>query len=55
MQVDEILVDGTVAPGFEDVRAEFAAVVVEERGEPGAQLAASVHGRQVVDSGPATG
>lgn len=49
MQVDEILVDGTVAPGFEDVRAEFAAVVVEERGEPGAQLAASVHGRQVVD------
>lgn len=40
---------GTVADGFEQVREEFAAVLAEEPGEPGAQLAAYVHGRQVVD------
>ncbi|MFI6045582.1 serine hydrolase domain-containing protein [Nocardia sp. NPDC051321] len=42
-------VQGTVAPGFEAVRAEFADVVAEENGESGAQLAAFVHGRPVVD------
>ncbi|WP_214408724.1 serine hydrolase domain-containing protein [Sphaerisporangium fuscum] len=39
---------GTVADGFENVREEFAAVVAEEA-DPGAQLAAYVGGRQVVD------
>lgn len=42
-------VHGTVADGFAGVRAEFAAVVRAEDGESGAQLAAYVHGRQVVD------
>ncbi|MGY0019498.1 serine hydrolase domain-containing protein [Streptomyces sp. cg35] len=42
-------VRGTVAAGFEGVREEFAAVLAEETAEPGAQLAAYVHGRQVVD------
>ncbi|MGH3585921.1 MAG: serine hydrolase domain-containing protein, partial [Pseudonocardia sp.] len=42
-------VHGTVVAGFEAVRAEFAAVVAEEEGESGAQLAVYVHGRQVVD------
>ncbi|WP_106401653.1 serine hydrolase domain-containing protein [Actinocorallia populi] len=41
-------VRGTVADGFEAVREEFAAVVAEEGGT-GAQLAAYVHGRRVVD------
>ncbi|GAA0952971.1 serine hydrolase domain-containing protein [Actinocorallia libanotica] len=41
-------VHGTVADGFEAVREEFAAVVAEEGGT-GAQLAAYVHGRRVVD------
>ncbi|MBF6133364.1 EstA family serine hydrolase [Nocardia otitidiscaviarum] len=47
-------VHGTVADGFADVRAEFEAVVAEEDGESGAQLAAYVRGRKVVDlwSGP---
>ncbi|WP_328403989.1 serine hydrolase domain-containing protein [Nocardia sp. NBC_00403] len=47
-------VHGTVAAGFDRVREEFTAVVVEEHGESGAQLAAYMHGRQVVDlwSGP---
>ena len=49
MVVDGTLVEGTVAPGFEGVRDEFATVLAEERAEPGAQLAAYVHGRQVVD------
>ncbi|MFI6870131.1 serine hydrolase domain-containing protein [Nocardia sp. NPDC050406] len=44
-----IEVQGTVAEGFEAVRAEFAAVVAEEDGESGAQLAAFVRGRRVVD------
>ncbi|MFD0364496.1 serine hydrolase domain-containing protein [Nocardia sp. GCM10030253] len=50
----DIDVHGTVAAGFDRVREEFAAVVAEENGESGAQLAAFVHGRQVVDlwSGP---
>lgn len=47
--MSEIQVQGTVAEGFEEVRAEFAAVVAEDKGESGAQLAAYVHGRQVVD------
>jgi len=42
-------IDGTVAPGFDTVREEFAAVVAEENGESGAQLAAFVHDKQVVD------
>lgn len=44
-----IEVHGTVAAGYEQVRAEFAAVVAEEDGESGAQLAAYVRGRKVVD------
>ncbi|WP_433202046.1 serine hydrolase domain-containing protein [Nocardia sp. CA-107356] len=48
--VDNIIeINGTVAPGFDTVREVFAAVVAEENGESGAQLAAFVHGRQVVD------
>jgi CubicO group peptidase (beta-lactamase class C family) len=47
--VGQIEVRGTVAEGYERVRDEFAAVVAEERGESGPQLAAYVHGRQVVD------
>ncbi|GAB4587448.1 serine hydrolase domain-containing protein [Nocardia sp. IFM 10818] len=47
--MSKIEVHGTVADGFESVRAEFAAVVAEEDGESGAQLAAFVRGRQVVD------
>lgn len=42
-------VQGTVAPGFEAVRDEFAEVVAAENGESGAQPAAFVHGRPVVD------
>ncbi|MEV6554762.1 serine hydrolase domain-containing protein [Nocardia sp. NPDC051756] len=42
-------VQGTVAPGFEAVRDEFAEVVAEDNGESGSQLAAFVHGRPVVD------
>ncbi|MGY1945249.1 serine hydrolase domain-containing protein [Nocardia asiatica] len=45
----KIEIHGTVAEGFEHVRDEFAAVVSEENGESGAQLAAFVRGRQVVD------
>ncbi|GAA2352703.1 serine hydrolase domain-containing protein [Nonomuraea africana] len=47
--MNEIQVQGTVAEGFEEVRQEFAAVVAKERGESGAQLAAYVRGRRVVD------
>jgi CubicO group peptidase (beta-lactamase class C family) len=43
-----IAVQGTVAEGFEAVREEFAAVVAEES-DPGAQLAAYLDGRRVVD------
>ncbi|MEV4235062.1 MULTISPECIES: hypothetical protein [unclassified Nocardia] len=44
--MDNIIeINGTVAPGFDWVREEFA----EENGESGAQLAAFVHGEQVVD------
>ncbi|MEU4579724.1 serine hydrolase domain-containing protein [Nonomuraea sp. NPDC023979] len=42
-------VHGTVADGFEQVREAFAAVVAEQDGQVGAQLAAYTHGRQVVD------
>ncbi|MFB7664253.1 serine hydrolase domain-containing protein [Kitasatospora sp. NPDC056138] len=42
-------VQGTVAAGFEEVREEFAAVLAAEPHQPGAQLAAYLHGRQVVD------
>ncbi|MEU4312287.1 serine hydrolase domain-containing protein [Nocardia sp. NPDC024068] len=42
-------VHGTVAAGYEEVRAEFTAVVTEEDGESGPQLAAFVRGRKVVD------
>ena len=41
-------VQGLVAEGFEAVREEFAAVIAEEP-DPGAQLAAYLHGRPVVD------
>ncbi|MEU4841424.1 serine hydrolase domain-containing protein [Nocardia testacea] len=44
-----IEVHGIVADGYEQVRTEFAAVVAEEDGESGAQLAAFVRGRKVVD------
>ncbi|MFE2916374.1 serine hydrolase domain-containing protein [Kitasatospora indigofera] len=44
-----INIRGTVAPGFEAVREEFAAVLAEDPNEPGAQLAAYLDGRQVVD------
>lgn len=47
--MDPIEVHGTVADGYEDVRREFAAVIAEENGESGAQLAACVRGRRVVD------
>ena len=47
--MSEIHVHGTVAEGFEEVREEFTAVLAEERAEPGAQLAAYVSGRRVVD------
>ncbi|MEE1828518.1 serine hydrolase [Streptomyces sp. BE20] len=42
-------VSGSVAPGFEEVRAEFAAVVAEEPEGGGAQLAVHLDGRRVVD------
>ncbi|MEU4928535.1 serine hydrolase domain-containing protein [Streptomyces yokosukanensis] len=42
-------VHGTVAEGFEGVREEFAAVLAEERDDPGAQLTVHRHGRRVVD------
>ncbi|WP_442906893.1 serine hydrolase domain-containing protein [Kitasatospora sp. NBC_01246] len=42
-------VHGSVAPGFEGVRAEFAAVVATDPGHGGAQLAAHLDGRRVVD------
>lgn len=44
-----IEVHGIVADGYEQVRTEFAAVVAEEDGQSGAQLAAFVRGRKVVD------
>lgn len=43
------VVHGTVEPGFEAVREEFAAVLADEPVEPGAQLAVYLAGRQVVD------
>src|SRR3981081_1835317 len=42
-------IQGTVADGFEPVRAEFAAVAADEGGEYAAQLAAHVDGERVVD------
>ncbi|MFF2660091.1 serine hydrolase domain-containing protein [Kitasatospora sp. NPDC058032] len=42
-------VGGSVAPGFERVREEFAAVVAEEPAGGGAQLAVHLDGRRVVD------
>ncbi|MBL1080916.1 beta-lactamase family protein [Streptomyces actinomycinicus] len=45
----ETTVQGTVAEGFEAVRAEFAAFVAEERDDYEGQLCAYVHGRRVVD------
>ncbi|MGW0854847.1 serine hydrolase domain-containing protein [Streptomyces sp. NPDC002690] len=45
----DITVHGTVAPGFEDVRDTFAAVLAEDTTEPGSQLAVRLHGRTVVD------
>jgi CubicO group peptidase (beta-lactamase class C family) len=44
-----IEVRGSVEPGFETVRAEFAAFLAEQTEDPGAQLAAYVDCRQVVD------
>jgi CubicO group peptidase (beta-lactamase class C family) len=46
---DGIQVHGHVADGFEEVREEFAAVLALETAEPGAQLAAHLDGRRVVD------
>ncbi|MFG2947387.1 serine hydrolase domain-containing protein [Streptomyces adustus] len=42
-------IHGTVADGFEAVRAEFAALVAAERPDYEGQLTAYVHGRRVVD------
>ncbi|MFI1163183.1 serine hydrolase domain-containing protein [Streptomyces sp. NPDC020801] len=42
-------IHGTVADGYEPVRAEFAALVGEERPDYEGQLCAYVHGRLVVD------
>ncbi|MFI0423999.1 serine hydrolase domain-containing protein [Spongiactinospora sp. 9N601] len=42
-------VHGTVENGFEPVRETFAAVVAEQDGQAGAQLAAYVRGQRVVD------
>ncbi|MFJ6352980.1 serine hydrolase domain-containing protein [Streptomyces sp. NPDC054835] len=42
-------VHGTVAPGFESVREEFAGVVADEARDGGAQLAVYHRGRRVVD------
>ncbi|WNM34900.1 serine hydrolase domain-containing protein [Streptomyces sp. Li-HN-5-11] len=42
-------IHGTVADGYEPVRAEFAALVAEERPDYEGQLCAYVHGRRVVD------
>jgi hypothetical protein len=42
-------VRGSVGPGFEDVRAAFAAVLAGRTEDPGAQLAAYVYGRRAVD------
>ncbi|MEV0530615.1 serine hydrolase domain-containing protein [Kitasatospora sp. NPDC050463] len=42
-------VHGSVAPGFEAVRAEFAAVAAADPGSGGSQLAARLDGRPVVD------
>ncbi|MFD7657951.1 serine hydrolase domain-containing protein [Actinosynnema sp. NPDC059797] len=47
--MSRIDVQGSVADGFEAVREAFAAAVAEDGGGSGAQLAAFVHGRQVVD------
>jgi CubicO group peptidase (beta-lactamase class C family) len=47
---EKLEVHGAVAPGFEHVREEFAAVLAEEsHNEPGSQLAAYLGGRLVVD------
>jgi CubicO group peptidase (beta-lactamase class C family) len=47
---EKLEVHGAVAPGFERVREEFAAVLAEEaHNEPGSQLAAYLGGRLVVD------
>ena len=43
-------VRGSVAAGFESVRAEFAAVADAEGGDYAAQLAAYHHGERVVNS-----
>ncbi|UUU21782.1 serine hydrolase domain-containing protein [Streptomyces sp. DSM 40750] len=48
-QTGEATVHGTVADGFEAVRAEFAAFVATERSDYEGQLTAYVHGRRVVD------
>lgn len=48
-QTGEATVHGTVAAGFEAVRAEFAAFVATERADYEGQLTAYVHGRRVVD------
>jgi CubicO group peptidase (beta-lactamase class C family) len=44
-----IEIRGSVEPGFENVRAAFAAFLAEQTEDPGAQLAAYVDGRRVVD------
>jgi CubicO group peptidase (beta-lactamase class C family) len=47
--MSRIDVHGSVAEGFEEVREELAAVVAKDGGSAGVQLAAYLHGRQVVD------
>lgn len=47
--MSDVHVHGTVEPGFESVREEFATVVANEARDGGAQLAVHHHGRLVVD------
>ncbi|WP_274911124.1 serine hydrolase domain-containing protein [Streptomyces sp. WZ-12] len=47
--MDDNVVRGVVADGFESVREEFAAVVAGEDGDYAAQLVAYRHGERVVD------
>jgi CubicO group peptidase (beta-lactamase class C family) len=47
--MEDDTIKGTVADGFESVRAEFAVVAAEEGDELAAQLVAYQHGERVVD------
>ncbi|HEV2636774.1 MAG TPA: serine hydrolase domain-containing protein [Actinocrinis sp.] len=49
MSNEEQAPQGFVAEGFEDVRAEFSAIIFDERDDYAAQLSAYLDGEQVVD------